>query len=278
MKSIFKYSCIVAAVAFFAAGCSSYQSKSPIPAFAAGTSLVAVPTPWTSRPFLSLSAAGSSVTYNFSSYNLDELAKVDVFVTYLDNNPIIGVTGPAACPLCATPIPVPPTVANWIAPISPADMLIQPGKYLPQSGSAPIAPSFVNYDKLIKLAATPAPKVLLVTFTGADIKGDKTFTLAQLMSATGKTTFSPAPTNPTAANSTFDTQPAFMLVFEVTRKDGGLFSYVNSGPGITLNPATGKVVLHNWTDPGGVVRKYQVIETGTEGSPFIPGVVIRVAP
>jgi len=258
------------AAAFLAAGCSSYQSKSPIPAFAAGTSLVAIPTPWTSRPFFSLSAgASSSVTYNFSSYNLGELAKVDVFVTYLDNKvlpaPNAAVTGGA-------------TVANWIAPISTANMLIQPAKYLPQSGNNPIAPVFANYDKLINLASTPAPKVPLITFSGADIAGDKTFTLGQLMTATGKVSFTPAPVNPTPATPNFNSQPAFMLVFEVTRKDGGLFSYVNSGPGVTNNPATGKVVLHNWTDPSGVVQKYQVIETGTEGSPFIPGVVIRVAP
>jgi len=269
MKSIFKYTCIVTVAAFLAAGCSSYQSKSPIPAFSAGASLTAVPSPWTSRPFLSASAAGSSITYNFSSANLDELAKVDVFVTYLDNNtlpsPNAAVTGGA-------------TVANWIAPITTGGMLIQPTKYLPQSGTAPISPSFTRYDQLVKLTATPAPKVLLTTFTGADIAGDKTFTLAQLMSATGKTSFSPAPALPSGGTPNFNSQPAFMLVFEATRKDGGLFSYVNSGPGITLNPATGKVVPHNWTSGSGANFAYNVIETGTEGSPFIPGVVIRVAP
>lgn len=235
------------------------ESKLPYPAFTDGVSLRALPNPWTSRPSMSLASPATPITLNFSSYNAADLAKVDIYVMYLNNATIAGVTGTA-------------TVANWVAPVGTGGFIAQ----VPASGTAPVTISYARFDQLVKgvttttppVTFTPVTRALLRTLSGAEIIGDKTFTLTELAAAAGVTL-------PGTVSATIANQPAFMLQFEVTKKDNSVFSYVNSGPGINANPATGRVATRVF-NPGNLT--YNIILSGEEGSPFIPGVSIRVAP
>ncbi|MFM7852514.1 MAG: hypothetical protein ACKO96_11520 [Flammeovirgaceae bacterium] len=238
------------------------DSKSPYPDFSNGVSLRALPNPWTSRPIVSVSDPNrSSITFNFSSYNSDELSQVDIYVMYLPNSTIAGVTGTA-------------TVANWVAPVGTAGAIPQ----VPESGSTPITISYARFDQLLKgrtsttppVSFTPRARFLLRSLTGSSIVSSQSFTLAELVTATGVVLPSPIATTTTS-------QPAFMLQFEVTKKDNSVFSYSNSGPGITANPATGRVANRTF-NAGNASVPYTIILSGEEGSPFIPGVSIRVVP
>src|SRR5436190_154955 len=84
MKSMIKYTMIVAVV-LLAVACDDYYSKTTIPNFAKGASLFVTPSPWTSRPQLSVAAPSTPLNLNIMSYNLDELDNVEVYVSYLDN-------------------------------------------------------------------------------------------------------------------------------------------------------------------------------------------------
>ena len=95
-----------------------------------------------------------------------------------------------------------------------------------------------GYHKL--LLTNPARKKPLRTLTA--INGDQQFTAADLATASG------------VALGSMTLNQSFILIFEVTKTDGSVYSYVNSGPGIVANPAP----------------------TATEGSDFIPGVIIRI--
>jgi hypothetical protein len=249
--------------------CGDYDEKSPYPSFEQGVSLRPIPSPWTARPRLSLASPSTSMTLSMFSYNPDELSQVDVYVSYLNNTVPPAASGAGSA-----------TYANWVAPVTTAGMLltISPDPIInvpiiPDSGTAPVTISYSRFDQLIKgvnttTGATYAsiPKVLLKSLTGSQVTSNISFTLAELAAATGTTL--PGSVSGVQAN-----QPAFLLTFDVTKTDGGKFSYVNSGPGINSNPATGKVVPHTYNG-----RTYNLIVNGDEGSPFLPGISIRIAP
>lgn len=179
--------------------------KNPFPDFEEGASFRAVPAPFTVRPSLSLANIGSaSIDYAITSYNSEDIEKVDVFVSHL-------------------------TVAqsNSVGPI-------------PGGAATPVTINYVNYNNLITGATPAVRKVLLRTIT--ELSGTQTFTAAELANAYG------------VATSSILTNQSFILIFEVTKKDGKVFSYSNSGPGINGNPAP----------------------SAGEGSDFIPGVIIRI--
>jgi hypothetical protein len=245
--------------------CSDYDEKSPIPKFDEGVSLTVIPSPWTARPRLSLSDPAAGITLSMSSHNSQAIAALDIYVSYLStaNVPAAAGTG---------------TYANFVAPVSTTGMLLP---QFPDSGTSPVTISYSRYDVLINGKTTasppvtfaPLPKTLLRTLTGSEIFSDQTFTLTELATATGITL--PATVSATIAN-----QPAFLLTFVATKTDGGVFSYLNSGPGINSNPATGEVQTRTWIDTSvtpNVPKSYTIIVSGVEGSPFIPGVSIRVA-
>lgn len=181
--------------------------KNPFPDFQNGASFRAVPSPYTTRPSLSLSSiANASVNYSVTSYNADELEKVDVYVSHLTTAQTTSV-GP-----------------------------------LPAAAATPVTVNYVNYNNLITGATPAVRRFLFKSLT--TFEGNEVFSAVDLAAVTGVSL------NTLAANQ------SFVLIFEATRKDGKVFSYVNSGPGINGNPAP----------------------SAGEGADFIPGVIIRVIP
>jgi hypothetical protein len=179
--------------------------KNPFPDFEEGVSFRAVPAPFTVRPAFSLAnISSSSIAYATTSYNADDIEKVDIYVSHL-------------------------TVAqsNSVGPI-------------PGGAATPVTINYVNYNNLISGATPAVQRVLLRSITEFD--GTQTFTAADLAAAYG------------VATSSILQNQSFILIFEVTKKDGKVFSYANSGPGINGNPAP----------------------AAGEGSDFIPGVIIRI--
>jgi hypothetical protein len=250
--------------------CDSYEEKSPYPALSEGVSLRPIPTPWTARPRLSLASPGTGITISMFSYNADDLAKVEIYASYLPTTNVPAAAGSGS-------------YANFVAPVGTAGMLLP---QFPDSGTAPVTISYARYDVLINgktaagVAFTPAlPRTLLKTLNGSsEISANQSFTLTELAAATGTTL-------PASSSATIASQPAFLLTFIVTKTDGTVFSYVNSGPGVNTNPATGKLIAHTWEDPATAnnvpkpaPKTYNVIVNGDEGSPFLPGVAIRIAP
>lgn len=249
------------------------DSKMPFPKFADGVNYRALPSPWTARPQMKLSAPNEQYTLNISSLNAGLISKVDVYVSYLPGS---GTALPAALGSSAT-------YANFLAPVGTAGWIPE----VKASGSAPVSISYSRYDQLINgrtstgVAFTAMPRTLFRTLTGGQITGNFTFTLAELATATNTTLPGSVANSNTAANVVL--QPAFIFVFEVTTTDGRVFNYLNSGPGVTANPATGRVAARAFTgnDISGspVTNKaYSIILSGEEGSPFIPGVSIRIEP
>jgi hypothetical protein len=254
--------------------CAEYEEKAPYPILERGASLRPIPTPWTSRPRLSLASPGTAITISMFSYNPEDLAKVEIYASYLSTTAVPAAAGSGS-------------YANFIAPVGTGGMLLP---QFPDSGTAPVTISYARYDVLVNgktvatattpsVSFTPLPRTLLKTLNGSsEISANQSFTLTELATATGTTL-------PVSSSTTIASQPAFLLTFVVTKTDGSVFSYVNSGPGINSNPATGKVIAHTWEDPATVnvvpkpaAKVYNVIVNGDEGSPFLPGLAIRVAP
>jgi hypothetical protein len=225
-------------------------------------SLRALPTPYSSRPQLSQASPGTALTFNFFSYNADQIAKVEIYASYLP-----ATTVPA--PLASTA-----TYANYVASNTPAGISgVIPE--VPGSGDLPVTVLYARYDALIKGGTapntfTPMPRVLLKTLAGSEAVGNYSFTLTELATATGATIATPVSTN--IAN-----QSSFILVFEVTDVNGFVYNYLNSGPSITGGPATGRVLDKTYT-LSNPTKAYKWIMNGDEGSPFLPGTVIRVGP
>jgi hypothetical protein len=270
MKSLIYKSLLSVAMLIIVISCNDYDEKTPYPKFGEGVSLRPIPTPWTARPRLSLASPGTGITISMFSDNANDLAKVEIFASYL---PATNVSAVASGSTAAT-------YANFIAPVTTAGMLLP---QFPDSGTAPVTISYARYDNLLNgktatgvtIPGPVLPKALLKTLNGtSEISANQSFTLTELATATGIIL-------PASSSATIDNQPAFLLTFVVTKTDGSVFSYINSGPGINTNPATGKVVAHMFKDVSvtpAVVRNYNVIVNGDEGSPFLPGVAIRVAP
>jgi hypothetical protein len=268
MKILFK-SIVFLTAAFLSASCYD-ESKLPFPEFIEGASLRALPSPWTARPAFSLANPSAPYVLNLSSYNETSLSKVDIFVSYLPNTAVPAAAGTG-------------TYANFVAPVGTAGWIPE----VPASGSAPITISYSRYDGLIKgqnastgATFTPLPKTLFRTLSG-QIVGDLSFTLSELATAAGVTL--PATVPPSTTTTNLGNQPAFILIFEVTMNDGAVYSYINSGPGVTANPATGRVAARGFTgtDISGAPvtnKPYSIILSGAEGSPFLPGISIRIAP
>jgi hypothetical protein len=236
------------------------DSKLPYPKFEEGVSYRPLPSPWTSRPRFSAATPNADFVLNISSYNASSIEKVDVFVSYLPNTPV-----PAT--LASTL-----TYSNYLAPVSTAGAISE----VPDSGTSPVTINYARYEVLKNGATTTNPPVLftrlprflLTTLSGESAVGELKFNLSQLISLTSAVL-------PITISTVTANQPAFILIFEVTKKDGNVFTYLNSGPGITANPPTGRVATRTF-NPGN--KTYNIILSGEEGSPFVPGVSIRVAP
>lgn len=247
------------------------DSQLPYPKFAEGVSLRVLPSPWTAKPTFSLANSSNPFTLSISSLTANDLSKVDVYVSYLPNTPVPAAAGTGNFNQFVAPV----GTVNWIPEV-------------PGSGNAPVTISYARYDQLIKgrnasgVTFTPMPRVLFRTLESSQIVGDFKFSLAELATATGITLPVSVPAATSTANLT--AQPAFLLIFEVTKKDGSVYSYSNSGPGINANPATGRVATRGYTGPnitgnGQLInQRYDIVLSGEEGSPFIPGVSIRIAP
>jgi hypothetical protein len=215
---------------------------------------------------LSLASPGTPIVFKMSSFNESSIQNVDVFVSYLP------ATVPPAAAGAGTA-----TFANFVAPTAGAGVINE----VADSGNAPVTISYTRYDQLINgrnsttgATFTPLSRVLLRSVTSL---ADFSVTLTELATAAGVTL-------PGASTVVMANQPAFLLTFVVTLKNGKIYSYINSGPGVTLNPANGRLVTRFFTGNDAVSglpvtnRSYGFILSGEEGSPFIPGVSIRVAP
>jgi len=233
------------------------ESKLPYPSFVDGVNFRALPTPWTRNPSFSLANPGNSLVFSFSSLNSSEIQRVDVYAMFLNNAPLAGVTGTT-------------TEANWIAPVPTVGYIPQ----VPASGTSPVSINYTRYNEFRngRTAAgftfTAKNRVLVKTLNDVQAFGNQAFVLTDLAALLGVTL-------PGSVSATIGNQPAFLLQFEVTKKDGSTFSYLNSNPGVNNNPATGRVANRIF-QPGSI--PYTIILSGEEGSPFIPAVSIRLAP
>jgi hypothetical protein len=268
MKYIFKVT-VFACVLLFSASCYD-ESKLPFPQFAEGSSFRVVPKTWSARPTFSLATPLQSFTLSLSSYNASTISQVEVYVSFLPNTAVPAAMGTGNFNQFLAPV----GTAGWIAEV-------------PSSGTAPVTISYARYDQLINgkttagVTFTALPRVLYTTLTGSQTIGDFNVSLAELATAAGITL--PASVPVAVSTATVVTQPAFLLTFEVTKKDGTKFTYLNSGPGVIINPPTGRVAPKTFTglDIGGVPvvnKAYNLILSGEEGSPFVPGISIRIAP
>lgn len=266
MKLNYKH--ILIAAALIAGGCD-VEEQLPYPEFKEGVSFRAITNPYNSRPQFSLANPAKAVTYNFFSYNPDNVSKVDVYVSYLPTTSVPAVLGTGSH-------------ANFVIQNSPAGIAGVIAQ-VPESGSLPPTFNYQRYGQLIAgstLAAQnpvtfPAiPRVLLRSVAGSELLKDHSFTLNEVATALGMTL-------PATATSTITTQAAFFLTFDVFDLEDGKYSYLNGSPSILAGGPQGrsvaKVFVDNSTTPP-TNRNYQVMLTGNEGSPFTPAVAIRLAP
>jgi hypothetical protein len=263
----FNYKHILVATALIAGACD-VEEKLPYPEFADGVSFRAIPAPYISRPQFSAADPGKAVTYNFFSYNADNVSKADIFVSYLPTTAVPAALGTVSH-------------ANYIVQNNPAGIAGVIAQ-VPESGNLPPTFNYQRYAQLIAGSnlATPAvtfpatPRVLLRTIQGSELANNHSFTLNEVVSALGIPV-------PTASSSNIANQAVFFLTFEVYDLEGNKYSYLNGSPSILAGGPQGRAVaktfVDNTTTPP-TNRAYQIMLTGNEGSPFTPGASIRLAP
>jgi|GEM_PF-2734646 len=246
-------------------------SELPFPEFAEGVNFRALPSPWTAKPTFSLANPAQPFVLSVSSLNAASLSKVDVYVSYLPNTAVPAAAGTGNFNQFLAPV----GIVNWIPEIA-------------GSGNSPVTIAYSRYDQLINgrnaagVTFPAMPRVLFRTLNESQIVGNMSFTLTELATAAGIALPGSVPASTTGPNLT--AQPAFLLIFEVTKKDGSVFSYLNSNPGVNATPATGRVQTRGFSGTDIVTalpvsnKRYDIILSGEEGSPFIPGVSIRIAP
>jgi hypothetical protein len=249
--------------------CFDYEDKSRFPEFIDGLNFRPLPSPWTARPRLSVANPTVPISFEISSLTLSSIASVEIYASYMPN-----VNMPAGV------LAVNTTFANAVGAVSGTQAIPE----VPDSGRNPVTINYDRYDQLIKgvtratattpsVTFTPVPRVLVKKLNAADVLGIHSFTLAELVAATGATL-------PGAISATISQQPTFLFTFEVTNKNGQVFSYRNGSPGINGNPPTGRVAVRTWVNPtsGGANKNYEIILSGNEGSEFVPGASVRVGP
>lgn len=264
----FNYKHIFVATALIAGACD-VEEKLPYPEFADGVSFRAIATPYNSRPQFSAADPGKAVTYNFFSYNPENISKADIYVSYLPTTAIPAILGTVSH-------------ANYIVqnnPAGTAGLITQ----VPESGNLPPTFNYQRYGQLIagsNLAATnpvtftPTPRVLLRTIQGSELANNHSFTLNDVVTALGIPV-------PTATSTNIANQAVFFLTFEVFDLDGNKFTYLNGSPSILAGGPQGRAVIKTFVDNSTTPptnRAYQVMLSGNEGSPFTPAASVRLAP
>jgi hypothetical protein len=258
---------VIAVVTVSAASCFDDEGKVRFPDFIEGVNFRAIPSPWTARPRLSGANPENPITFKMTSLTENSIAKVDIYVSYLPNTN-----------MPANVIAANTTYANAVGPIRTENAIPE----VPDSGTFPVIISYTAYNVLINgstttnppVVFTPISRVLLKSLNAGSIVGDHSFTLTELVNATGAVL--PANLSTLTVPSQ---QPVFLFTFEVTDLNGMVFSYRNGSPATNVVPPTGRVAIRTWVNPsGGANKVYQIILDGEQGAEFVPGASVRVGP